>query len=314
MSKISIICPVFNEQDCIPIFYKRLTSALSKINVYEFEIIFTDNASTDDTYKILRNLANNDSKISIISLSRNFGYQKSLMAGISNSTGDAVIPIDVDCEDPPELIATFIKHWEQGYDIVYGLRQGRPEPKIITFFRNAFYWLLKRVGDNPINLNMAEFSLLSRAVCNQILLNKTTYPFIRNEIAYIGLNQIAIPYNREERVAGKTHYNLFRMFNFAFAGILTSSTFPLRISLYFLPFVILVNIIFVIFDAIFPGATNINRLVIFDLMYISTVVSFISIYISRIYHDVTGRPIFCIDMKKSIINTQAPRNKDSSHV
>ena len=247
--KISIICPVFNEAECIPIFIDRLRKTISKISIhYDFEIIFTDNASTDTTYEILKLISLNDKKISLLCLSRNFGYQKSLLAGLTYSTGDAVIFIDVDCEDPPELITNFIEFWDIGYDVVYGLRQERPEPKVIQLLRKIFYRVLKGIGDTPINLDMAEFSLLSKYACDVILSNKTSYPFLRNEIAFVGLNQKPVPYNRQVRVAGKTHYNLFRMMTFAIGGILTSSTFPLRISFYSLIPLILLNIIVAILN------------------------------------------------------------------
>ena len=301
MKLISIICPVFNEEECIPLFYQRLINTLSAFNgQYLFEIIFTDNNSTDSSYSILKNLASIDKAISILSLSRNFGYQKSLLAGLTYSKGDAVVFIDVDCEDPPEMIGSFIEFWEQGFDIVYGLRKGRPELKVVTLFRNIFYKVLKNIGDTPINLNMAEFSLLSRSVCNQILINRTTYPFIRNEIAYVGLRQKAIPYDRQNRVAGVTHYNFPRMFSFAIAGIFTSSTLPLRLSLYILPAAVLSNILVIILDITGIFYESIKYLIVADLMYLITFIAFISIYVARIYHDVIGRPNFVIDNKKSI--------------
>ena len=126
---ISIICPVFNEENSIPIFYKRLLAAIKPLReTYDFELVFTNNRSTDRSLEIIKNICKNDTMVNVLTLSRNFGYQRSMLAGLNHADGDVFMFIDVDCEDPPEMITDFIEQWEQGYDIVYGLRDKREEP------------------------------------------------------------------------------------------------------------------------------------------------------------------------------------------
>lgn len=295
---ISIICPVYNEELSIPIFYERLSKILNSINDLQFEVIFTNNCSVDNSLNLILELRKVDYRIKVVTLSRNFGYQKSLLAGLSASKGDAVICIDVDCEDPPELIVRFIEFWRVGFDIVYGRRGLRPEPKILQFFRKIFYKLLKAVGDSPINLYMAEFSLFSADVRKVILSNRSTHPFIRNDIAFYGGKQKAIDYDRQPRVAGRSYYNIAGMVRFALTGLLTSSTFPLRFSFYLTPVFFFINIFSLILSDQM-GQFYFRLLVIFDFMYIFMVLGFMCLYIARIYHDIVGRPKFIVDRTRT---------------
>ncbi len=300
---VSIICPVFNEEESIPIFYKRLLTAIEPLREkYDFELIFTNNCSTDRSLEIIQSYCQKDSIVKVLTLSRNFGYQKSVLAGLTHAKGDGIVVIDVDCEDPPEMIPKFISEWEKGYDIVYGIRTNRPEPLLIRLMRKLFYRLNKMIGDAEIILDMAEFSLISNYIRDAIIANNTTYPFLRTEIGYIGFNRIGIPYNREKRVAGKTHYNLIKMSQYAMAGILTSSTFPLRLTMYLAVPLIFINLLFAFleFSALFGNSFKI--LVMLDLLYMIFSIPFISIYVARIYNDGMARPKFFIDWRKSDID------------
>ena len=301
--RISIICPVYNEEDAIPVFYKRLMEVIGPLRKrYDFELIFTNNCSTDNSLEIIRGYCQKDSMVNVLTLSRNFGHQKSVLAGLTHARGDGIVVIDVDCEDPPEMIPRFISEWENGHEIVYGVRKNRPEPLVIKLMRKLFYRLNKLIGDSEIILDMAEFSLISCHIRDAIIANSTTYPFLRTEIGYIGFNRIGIPYNREKRVAGRTHYNLFRMTQYAIAGILTSSTFPLRLTMYLAVPLIFINILFAFLElsALFQG--SFKALVILDLLYIIFSIPFISIYVARIYNDGMARPNFFIDWRKSDID------------
>jgi polyisoprenyl-phosphate glycosyltransferase len=305
---ITVICPVHNEQETIPLFYDRFKNVIRPLESdYIFELMFTNNASTDNTLSIIQNLAATDPMVNVITLSRNFGYQKSLTAGLSYAKGDAIVIIDVDCEDPPELIPQFIESWRnEGCDIVYGQRDQRPEPRIILMYRKLFYRLLTRISDSPTILDMAEFSLFTTKVRDLILKNKTTTPFIRNEIAYVGFKRKGIRYNRQKRIAGKTHYNLFRMLVFAVAGILTASTYPLRVALYSLFPAFLVNTAAIITYLFIPSQKIINLLICADLMYLMFTSAFIAVYLARVYNDLIGRPVYIIDWDRSILrNTEA---------
>ena len=184
---VSIICPVYNEERAIPLFYDRLNAVWASLSAkYDFELIFTNNRSVDGTLASIQALREKDLKVQVITLSRNFGYQASVLAGISYSTGEATVVIDVDCEDPPEMLPLFIAKWEEGYDIVYGLRANRPEPRALIFMRKLFYRLLRLMADTDIVLDMAEFALVSARVRNVMCDNKNTFPFLRAEIGYSG--------------------------------------------------------------------------------------------------------------------------------
>lgn len=301
--QISIICPVFNEQTNILMFYERIKKVQEQVcDRYDFELLFTNNRSTDQTIKIIRSLHERDKTVMLLTFSRNFGYQASVMAGITYAKGDASVVIDVDCEDPPELILTFIEKWEQGYDVVYGIRKKRLESRIVQWMREAFYWLLHQMGDNEVIMNMAEFALITKEVRNEILSNKSTYPFLRTEIGYAGFNRIGIDYIRQNRQHGKTHYNFWGMTAFAIGGILSSSTYLLRLSA-FLGIVLLpLNLIFLILNLLVSFGKAFETIVTLDLMYLVFFLAVLSIYNARIYKNAVQRPIFIVDWKQSIFD------------
>jgi glycosyltransferase involved in cell wall biosynthesis len=299
--KISIVCPVFNEEEAIPLFYQRLKTVLATIPRFQYELIFTNNRSTDKSLVRIQELQKTDSNVHVLTFSRNFGYQASISAGIRYASGDAVIIIDVDCEDPPEMIPLFVQKWLEGHDIAYGIRGRRQEARIITACRLLFYRILKATADTDIILDMAEFSLMSAHVRDTILKNSNTFPFLRAEIAYSGFKKVGIPYDREQRIIGMSKYNLWRMALFAIAGILSVSTFPLRLSVYLMPLVGLLNLVGVILDYanILPCFKG---LVIFDLFYLMGLVTSQGLYIARIYKNGIGRPLYIVDWELSDIS------------
>jgi glycosyltransferase involved in cell wall biosynthesis len=298
---ISILCAVFNEEETIPIFYERLKTTIKPLEEkYDFEVIFTNNRSTDNSLDILSEICKKDSRVKVLTLSRNFGYQLSLVAGLTHVVGDAVVIIDVDCEDYPEMIPEFVIGWEDGNDIVYGIREKRPEPRSIELMRKAFYRITKVIADYDFIIDMAEFSLFSSKVKELIIQNKSTFPFLRNEIGYVGFKRHGIKYTRHKRVAGKSNYNIMSMFKFAVAGILTSSTFPLRLTMYIAFPLLTLDLIAIFLYFMDIGKHYIDLLILFNLMSFIFPISFISIYLARIYNDVIARPRFIIDWAKSI--------------
>ena len=309
---ISIVCPVYNEEEAIPIFYKRIISVTELLKTkYEYELIFTNNASEDRTLEIIRELNKNNPLVKVITLSRNFGYQASVTAGLHHAKGEAIVIIDVDCEDPPEMIPRFIEEWEKGYDIVYGKRDKRPEPFILQLARKIFYRLTRLIADYDFILDMAEFSLFSSHVCNAILRNNSTYPFIRGEIGFVGFKKFGISYARQPRMFGKSNYNFVRMTKFAIGGILSSSTFPLRLAIYLgLPLAFL-NFFFIILRSFGPIKYDMQVVYILNWIYVILILSFLSIYIARIHKDIIQRPIFIVDWDNSILNRNDPRQNET---
>ncbi|MEP7355379.1 MAG: glycosyltransferase family 2 protein [Acidobacteriota bacterium] len=301
--RISVLCPVFNEVETIPIFHRRLTDALAGLrDRYDFEVIFTDNCSTDQTREVIRSIHAEHPEVQLVSLSRNFGYQSSLQAGLTYASGDAMVIIDADCEDPPEMIPEFIAKWEAGFDIVYGIRWDRPEPWAIKASRNAFYRMLQAVADMDIILYMAEFSLMSSHVRDATMNAANSFPFLRSEIGYVGFERCGIRYTRQARVAGKSHYNLTRMITFAGAGILTASTFVLRLPLYLLPGLLLANLGLLVWGA----DLGFKWLIALDLSYLATLATFGCLYLARIYKNGIGRPNFHVNLKRSLLSRRFP--------
>lgn len=304
---VSIICPVYNEQLNIQMFYDRAQAALLPLRKrYAFEYIFTNNRSTDHTFEIITDLRKQDKRVQLITFSRNFGYQASVLAGLHFARGDASVVIDVDCEDPPEMVPDFIENWEKGYDIVYGIRRRRQENIIVQEARNLFYWVLNKMGDHEIIMNMAEFALITKEVRQEILNNKSTFPFLRTEISYAGFNRIGLDYIRQARRSGKTHYNFWGMAQFAVGGILSSSTFLLRLSAFMGITLLFLNIL-----VLFIELTNaINKafefIVLTDLMYLIFFVAILSIYTARIYKNGVQRPVFIVDHKHTFLNSTPP--------
>ncbi|HQJ75796.1 MAG TPA: glycosyltransferase family 2 protein [Bacteroidota bacterium] len=297
---VSVICPVHNEEGSIPIFYERMINIFNKLaQNYSFELIFINDGSNDNSYSLLHKLYEKDKRIKIISFTKNFGHQAAILAGYKYSSGEYIFQITVSCQDPPETLILFLKTLEEGYDIVYGIRDKRPENFILQKLRKLFYRTLKYISDIDIILNMNEFALITKEVKETVLLVQNQIPFIRAEIANSGFKRKGINYEIQPRLAGKSHYNLKKMTSYALAGILSVSTFPLRLIIYFMPILLIINFISIIFKISYNTNDLILYSLIFDSIIISFSLSFIGLYIARIYKNIVKRPIYVIDMKKS---------------
>lgn len=302
-ARLVMICPVFNEGANIRPFFDRVMKVSSSLDPirYEFSLLFMNNRSTDDTLSLIEEIEASHRWVYHITLSRNFGYQLSVLCGISSFEADLYMVCDVDCEDPPEMLLDFLNQIEEGRDIAYGMRNNRPDPLLMGFLRHSFYQLLRRVGDFTMVPYMAEFCMFRRHVRDAIIANSSTFPFVRAEIGYVGFDIAGLPYRREARKYGRSHYNYLRAFTFAWSGILASSTFPLRAAMYSFPALTLVNVFLVAvyalggmrFEATVVGLLGMNSL------YLTAAVAFISIYVSRIYHNGLGRRRFIVDHRLS---------------
>ena len=230
---MTVVCPVFNEEQAVPLFYQRLTAALAPLDDrVRLELLFVNNRSTDRTLELIRDLKARDPRVRYLTMSRNYGYQASITAGMRHARGDAVANIDVDCEDPPEMLARFIERWLNGADVAYGIRDQRSEFQGMHLARKLFYRVTRRLADHEIVLDMAEFFLVDRRVRDHVLATRSTFPFVRGQLGYVGFRREGIPYKRERRIVGETHYNLLGAIRFGLAGILSSSTLPLRALAY----------------------------------------------------------------------------------
>ncbi len=307
--RVSIISPVYNEEETVVPFYQRLTAALAPLrDRYDFEIIFSNNRSSDRTAERVLELRRDDPSVQLLTLSRNFGYQHSMVAGLRQAGGDAICVIDVDCEDPPEMIPAFIRHWESGYDVVYGERDRRAEPFLLTWMRKLFYRVNKMIADSDILLDMAEFCLMSADVRDAVAANASTFPFVRAEIAHYGFHRLGIRYDRQRRIGGRSHYNLYGMWRFAVAGILSSTTVPLRVPLYLLPPLFVLNGLGFWSEVTGRWRWGFELLVMADLLYLATGFAFLALYTARNYRNVVARPVAVVDWRRSALNTPRERS------
>lgn len=297
--KLSVIVPVHNESKSIIPFYERTRGVLDSLQgVCEWTIFFINDASEDDSLEQILKLREGDPCVSVITLSRRFGYHAVLVAGLTTATGDLYAMIDVDCEDPPELLTRFYEAIQGGAQVAYGIRSNREEPRAIIFMRKLFYLANKRIADSEIVMWMAEFAMITRQVRDAIIAPHTTYPFLRAELGYVGFNRVGIPYFRAKRTQGHSHYSFWRMTRFAVAGILSSSTFLLRLVLYVAA---ALGITFPLFAYLrglsLEAAAKVAMILSFYFLLVTVPV--IALYLARIYKNGVARPVFVIDQTQS---------------
>ena len=229
---ISIVVPAYNEEEVLTEFHETVDKTLSKLAV-DLEIVYVNDGSTDATLDIINTLRANDERITLIDLSRNFGKEIALSAGLHKAAGDAVVVIDADLQDPPELIPELIKEWQNGYDVVYAKRTVRDGESILKkSTAHFFHRLIQRVGKFSIPADTGDFRILSRRAVNALNTFKEHHRFMKGLFAWIGFKQKAVHYKRDPRRAGKSKWSYWRLWNFALDGITSFTIAPLKISTY----------------------------------------------------------------------------------
>ena len=230
---VSIIVPALNEEKNIrPLYEALLPIWQAESDRYQFELIFTDNHSTDRTFELAAQLAAEDCRVRVFRFSRNFGFQQSILTGYRKSRGAAVVQIDCDLQDPPTLISEFLRKWETGYHVVYGIRRKRKEGMVITALRSGFYALVDALSEYPLPRQAGDFRLVSRAIVDELNRIHEPQPYIRGIIAGLGFNQTGIPYDREERKRGESKFSLRKLLSLGVDGVLSTSVVPLRVATY----------------------------------------------------------------------------------
>jgi dolichol-phosphate mannosyltransferase len=301
----AVVCPVFNEEKTVPLFSARLAAAIKAVeDKVRFELLFVDNRSTDTTREAIAALQATDPRIQLLTMSRNFGYQASITAGMKHAHGDAIMNIDVDCEDPPEMLPKFIEEWLGGADVAYGIRSQREEFVLMHLARKAFYRLIRAISDHEIVLDMAEFFLVDKRVREKVLSTKSTVPFVRGQVGYVGFKRVGIPYKRERRITGQTHYNLISAISFGMAGILSSSTLALRLLAYVGVVAFLLDLaggVAVVALGGEVGLTTGQRLIVgflaLQLGWMMLAFGAIGLYLARVYKNTVGLPLYIVDEK-----------------
>ncbi|WP_299882980.1 glycosyltransferase family 2 protein [uncultured Sulfitobacter sp.] len=294
--------PVLNEEEAVPGFLEAIAKAISDPGI-SYEIVFVDDGSTDATADIIRAQTLKQTNIRMVRLSRNFGKEAALTAGMDVAQGDAVIPIDVDLQDPPELIMEFIRLWREGYDVVYGQRVER-DADSRTKRRSAgiFYNLFNKLSAQKIEPNVGDFRLMSRPVVDATLQMRERNRFMKGLFAWVGFTSIAVPYTRPARFAGQTKFNYWKLWNFAIDGVTSFSTVPLRIWTYLGLIVALAAMVytFVILIQTFafgrevPGYASLMVVVLTLGAVQLTSLGIIGEYLGRLYLEVKQRPVYIV--------------------
>lgn len=308
MKKISLVIPMYYEEEVAYKCYERVSNVLKNINYkYDYEIIFINDGSKDKTLEILEKIAEEDKKVKIISFSRNFGHQAAVTAGLKEVNGDAIIIIDADLQDPPELIPEMMELWEQGNEVIYGKRKKRKgESTFKLLSAKIFYQTLNALSDVEIPKDTGDFRLVDRKVVDVINSLPEHNKFLRGLFSWVGFKQKAYEYERQERVAGKTKYPLKKMLKLASDGIISFSTKPLKIVGALGITSIIISIIILIY-ALISYALKLNHLSAGWTSIMVTVTFFAGVqllslwimseYIGRIYDEAKERPQYIIDKK-----------------
>lgn len=314
-SIVSIIVPVYNESEAIPLFLERIHQILQN-ETYCFEIIFINDGSVDSTMDVLKGAHVRDGRIKIIELSRNFGKELAMSAGFKAARGEAVIPMDVDLQDPPEIISEFLRKWEAGNDVVLGVRKLRAEDSYIKRKSASwFYVIFKWLCNGRMVSNAGDYRLMDRKVVDALNMLPERVRFTKGLYAWLGFTQACVEYNRPARVKGSTTWKLWGLWNFAIDGITSFSTLPLRIWSYlgigiaicgFL-YAIFVFIKTLLFGIDVPGYPSMMVVILVLGGLILTSLGIIGEYLGRIFIEVKCRPLYII---KSSLGFDHDSNKE----
>lgn len=300
---LSVVIPCFNEEEVIGETVKRLKMLCAELDQFDVELIFVDDGSKDRTRALLKEQAIHDTRIKIICFARNFGHQIAVTAGIDAARGDAVILIDADLQDPPEMVHEMVAKWREGYDVVYGTRTERPGESMFKLSTaRGFYRLLNKLSDVPIPLDTGDFRLMSRPVVDSLRSMPERDRFVRGMVSWIGFKQAALPYRRAKRFAGASKYPLRKMMRFATDGILSFSTRPLQLSVGLGALCAtgaMLGIFYALFMRLFTdiwveGWTAMMIAVLFIGGVQLICVGILGEYVGRIYNEIKGRPLYIV--------------------
>jgi dolichol-phosphate mannosyltransferase len=317
---ISVIVPIFNEEEVIPELHRRMAAVLGNIG-QPWELVCVNDGSRDASLSMLLSLREQDARVKIINFSRNFGHQIAITAGMDYALGDAIAIIDADLQDPPELIGEMFDKWREGYEVVYAVRAHRQgESRFKLWTASAFYRLLRRITDVEIPVNTGDFRLIDRQVLLTMRRLREKHRFMRGLSSWVGFRQIGIEYQRAERFAGDTKYPLSKMLRLTLDAITSFSYLPLRLSTYFGFFLALASLLGIIATVVlrlsgnnaFFGQASTLVAVLFlggiQLIFLGV----IGEYLARIYDDVKARPLYVVSRAYGYADLADHRNSPTS--
>jgi len=299
---LSVVIPVFNEEETIPELDRRLRNFLGELGE-TWEVVFVDDGSRDASAKLLQEMAENEPRFKVISFSRNFGHQIAITAGMDRAEGEAVVVMDADLQDPPEVVRSMLARWREGFDVVYAVRERRLGE---TWFKRLsammFYRLFRAMLGFDVVLDAGDFRLMSRPVILTLRSLRERHRFIRGLVGWIGFRQSSVSYTRHERFAGVTKYPLSKMLRFAFDGITSFSTTPLRMATWLGAFAALLAMglgawalwVKIHGTTAVPGWTTIMILVALGSSAQLLVIGILGAYVGRIYEEVQRRPLYTV--------------------
>ena len=304
MKKVTIIVPAYNEEESLPFLYERLEKLMNENTNYKFEILFVNDGSKDKTIDLIKEYRKKDKRINYVDFARNFGKEIAMIAGLDYATGDCVIFIDADLQDPPELIPEMIKYWEEGYDDVYAQRRSRKgETWLKKFTSKMYYRVLQSLTKVPIQKDTGDFRLLDKRCVNALRKMRETGRNSKSMFSWIGYKKKAIFYDRDPRVAGSTKWNYAKLINLAIDGITSFTTSPLRISTYIaIPtfLVLLVYFIYVIVKCIrLHVAIQAFQAIILLILFFAGIqillFGIVGEYLGRIFNESKHRPLYLVN-------------------
>jgi glycosyltransferase involved in cell wall biosynthesis len=296
---LSVVAPVYNEEGIVEEFYARICSALESL---PFEIVLVDDGSSDRTPVLLDQIAASDPRVHVVFLSRNFGHQTALTAALDHARGDAVVMLDSDLQDPPELIPRMLDHWKAGCDVVYAVREHREgESRFKLLTAKWFYTLFDKLAQVDLEHNSGDFRLLDRRPLDALLSMRERNRFLRGMTVWVGYRQTAVPYNRDPRYAGETKYSLPKMMRFSLDAISSFSYRPLQLAMLLgflistlafiaIPVVIILRIV----GSYLPGFGSITIAILLLGGIQLIALGIIGEYVGRIYDEVKGRPLYLV--------------------
>ena len=304
MKKISIIIPAYNEEESLPFLFERLNELTNKIENYEFEFLYVNDGSKDRTLEIIKEQRQIDNRISYVDFSRNFGKEIAMIAGLDYVTGDAVIFMDADLQDPPELIIDFVKYWEQGYDDVYAKRKSRKGETFLKKFTSKMYYkILQKLAGMEIQKDTGDFRLLDRRCVNALKKLRESHRCTKSMFSWSGYKKKEVLYDREPRIAGKTKWNNKKLIDLDIDGITSFTTSPLRLSTYIsIPtFILLIGYFVYVIAKCFVVNEPIHafQAIILLILFFSGVqillFGIIGEYLGRIFVETKNRPLYLVN-------------------
>lgn len=300
---LSVVVPVYNEQEVLQEFYDRTKRVLLDASGVDHEIIFVDDGSGDGSEQVITRFVGQDVRVRLLKLSRNFGHQIAITAGIDAARGNAVVVIDADLQDPPEVILRFIEKWKEGYDVVYGVRETRDgETLLKVWTASIFYRMLKALVHLDIPVDVGDFRLMSRRVVEQLKAMQERDRFVRGLVSWIGFRQIGLTYRRDKRYAGETKYPYRKMIRFALDGITSFSSIPLKMATimgYLTSLLAFAYACSVIVQKFMGYTVQGWATIMVGLLFLGGVqlicLGILGEYIGRIFNETKGRPLYIVD-------------------